>query len=165
MKRVNNQAGISTLEVAVALVILSIFFVGWLKLTAVAVRGTTYVQQLVDVGLLATSKGNELSKRAKSLVATLPPGQAQLGSMAPNTPVNGFFDLFSEQGKALCSTDATGKPICPSANTATFIRQWVLVADSPNPNDVSIYVTVHRKGRTEVMRQIKIVKSEAVLVK
>lgn len=168
VNRLKNEAGISAFEYVIALIIIMIAFVGWLQLTSTAVKNGTHVRKLGDIGWLAAAKATELSDRAEALIKNIPANQAQVGSIAPDKTIEGFYDLFDEAGRPLCKTDTAGKINCQllTANAIPkFVRQWLIVKDHPKANDISIYVTVSHKDSNKIVRQVREVKTEAVLTK
>src|ERR1044071_10418761 len=94
-----KEAGLSSLEYIIALIIIMIAFVGWLNLTSTSIRNAGFVKKLADVNALASTKISQLDSQVNSLVAAIPSGQSQIGSLAPDAPINGYFEQLNQAGE------------------------------------------------------------------
>ncbi len=51
---------------------------------------------MADTASLSTQKATELFNDSKNQAAKIPEGQTKIGSIDPNKPVDGYFDLFND---------------------------------------------------------------------
>lgn len=156
-----SQAGLSAIEYVIALIIVMIAFVGWLQLTPSTIKQGAFTKKLADVSLLCSAKSIELSPKAVDLVKSLPKG-GSVGSIAPQSPINGFNDQLNNAGEIISTLAGT-----QSANqdkVIVFKRQWMIVRDLPNDNDVTIFVSVSYNGSSgKVVKVTKKVNIEAII--
>ncbi|MEW6734611.1 MAG: prepilin-type N-terminal cleavage/methylation domain-containing protein [Acidobacteriota bacterium] len=174
----HGSAGFTLLEVVVAIVLLGILAAAWLQLAGNTISSGRFAQKLADVNALATGKASELIKNADTLVQTLPEGQKTLGAIAPNPPINGYFDLLDESGRTLTSggveksgprgseggDSGDGGPRGGEGSgfVAKFVRQWLIVKDHPGPGSVTVYVSVIYKDSNRILRLAKAVKTDGI---
>lgn len=95
--------GFSAVEYIVAALLLAIIFVNVGKLLVSAITNGNLLQKAADSNDLATRKATALFNDAKNQIAKIPANQNQVGSIDPNQPVEGYFDLFNESGCLLNS--------------------------------------------------------------
>lgn len=154
-KKRNGEAGVTILEYIIALVIIMVAFIAWLELTATAVKNGSFVKRIGDVKGLASSKAADLAKRADELVKKIPKNQRRAGTVFPNRPIDGYFELLDASGAAI-----------PNARKALsyFERQWLVVKDLPAKGEVTVHVSVVYKeaGRTSIIRYADAVKTDGL---
>ncbi len=189
--------GFSAIEWIIAAVLLGIVFASVGKLMVTAIKNGVFVQKLTDTNTLITLKTNELFNDSKNQVAKIPKGQTQVGSIDPDKPVAGYFDLFNESGCLITSgtskgetgsgtvggtkggigsgaiggTIDTGSTLDCSTSSFTnpsrstfprFRRQWSIVKDFPNPNDVTACVIVVYQDNNSIARMNFVTKSDGI---
>jgi hypothetical protein len=153
-----SEAGITIVEYIVALLIIGIVFVSLLELASTGVKNGVFAQKLGDVKILATSKATELIKDADELVKKIPKGKRRIGSITPSLAIDGYFDRLDANGELIVATDLQKRPV-------KFIRQWEIVKDLPEKEEVTVYVVVIYKESNQILRLVKAVKSDGISVK
>jgi hypothetical protein len=104
-----NQ-GFSAVEYMIAAIFLAIVFINLGKLLITGVKNGQFVKKLADVGALASQKTSELFNDTPNQVKLIPNGQTQAGSIDPNSPMPGYFDLLNESGCLINSPNPNPNP-------------------------------------------------------
>lgn len=160
--------GFSAIEWIIAAILLGIVFANVGRLMVTTIKNGVFVQKLTDTNTLITQKTNQLFSDSKNQASKIPAGQTQIGSIDPSRPVAGYFDLFNESGCLITSgtptkdgTDLPTSPLdCSTSNFTNpsrstfprFRRQWLVVKNFPNPQDVTAYVIVVYQDNNSISR-------------
>jgi hypothetical protein len=207
-----NTYGYSMVEWIIAVTILSIIFVNVGKFIIVTLRNGQLVQITADTASLSSRKATDLFIDSKNQVSKIPQGEIKAGSIDPNNPVDGYFDLFNSAGCQISNRTQSLPPAkitvdkqAPVSNntstsikgdigngdsegstfsaidcsTSTYVnataaqqstdpkyrRQWAVVKDFPNKNDVTFSVIVFHLDRKEVLRLYTMTKSDGAIIK
>lgn len=107
-----THKGFSAIEYMIAAILLVIIFINLGKLLITGVKNGQFVKKLADVGAIASQKTTELFNDTPNQVKLIPNGQTQIGSIDPNFPMPGYFDLLNESGCLI--TNSTGSPNPPN---------------------------------------------------
>lgn len=164
-----NNNGFTLLECLIAAIIMVIVLVGLLGLTATAAKNGKFSQRTIDTNILLSQKSTLLLTSLSQELAKFPPNQNQVGSINPETPINGYFDVLNEFGCILnnsnidCSGFTSIRPL--RTTTPTFRRQWTIKKDSPRLGDISIGVTLVCEQTNQITRSLIITKSDGISTK
>lgn len=109
-----TDQGFSAVEYMIAAILLAIIFINLGKLLIAGVKNGQFVKKLADVGALASQKTTELFNDTPNQVKLIPNGQTQIGSIDPNFPMPGYFDLLNESG---CLINFSNSPNPPNPPT------------------------------------------------
>lgn len=99
----SNIRGFSLVEYMIAAILIGIMFGGLGKIMLTTINNGRFVQKFVDVNVLSLKKASELYNDSINQVNLIPKNQTQIGSINPNNPINGYFDLLNESGCLLSS--------------------------------------------------------------
>jgi type II secretory pathway pseudopilin PulG len=152
-RKVAGEAGFSLIEYIIAFVIVGIAIITWLGLTVTGVKNGTFVKKVADARMLATDKASDLIKQTDALVANIPNGQTSIGSIFPNAPMAGYYDMLDENGNPYDPNQANSLP--------KYTRQWIVIKDLPDANEVTIFVSIVYEKNT-IARFAKAVKIDGV---
>lgn len=104
-----KNSGFTVMELAIA-VFLSVAILAAIATLAVAtVKNSKFTEKLVDTNILLSQKTNQLFNNSVGELTKIPTGQTRAGSIDPNEPINGYFDLLNENG-CLIKTAFTSNP-------------------------------------------------------
>lgn len=109
-----THQGFSAVEYMIAAILLAIIFINLGKLLITGIKNGQFVKKLADVGALASQKTTELLNDTPNQVKLIPSGQTQVGSIDPNFPMPGYFDLLNESGCLINSSSSPNPPNPPS---------------------------------------------------
>ncbi len=98
-----NIRGFSLVEYMIAAILIAIMFGGIGKVMVATIKSGRFSQKLTDVNLLSLKKSTDLYNDSVNQANLIPKNQTQIGSINPNDPVNGYFDLLNESGCLLGS--------------------------------------------------------------
>lgn len=98
MSKYRNKNGFSLLEFIIAIILVGLVITILFSITVTGVKNGRFVQRLADVRTLASQKATQLFNDIPNQVKNFPVGQTQAGSLDPNNPVNGYFDLLNDSG-------------------------------------------------------------------
>ncbi|MFY9226499.1 MAG: hypothetical protein WAQ98_27740, partial [Blastocatellia bacterium] len=98
-----NIRGFSLVEYMISAILICIMFGGIGKIMLATINNGRFVQKFVDVNLLSLKKASELYNDSVNQANFIPKNQTQIGSINPNDPVTGYFDLLNESGCLLSS--------------------------------------------------------------
>lgn len=196
IKRITKSSkGFSAAEWVVCAVILGIIFVNLGKQMVSSLNNGKFVQKIADTEVLSTQKATELFNDSKNQAAKISEGQTRAGSISPNQPVDGYFDLFNDSACLLrnyaqssstgdsptkdgtsssgttegtlsrldCSTSTFREP--SQSLEPKFRRQWLVVKDFPNKNDVTYSVVVVYLEKNQVVRLTTLTKTDGAITK
>ena len=87
----------------IATILIGIMFGGIGKVMVATINSGRFSQKLIDVNLISLRKSTELYNDSDNQANFIPKNQTQIGSIDPNNPVTGYFDLLNESGCLLGS--------------------------------------------------------------
>ncbi len=96
--RTHKQQGFSLVEYMIAAILIAIMFAGVGKIMLSTINNGRFSQKLTDVNLLSLKKATDLYNDSVNQANLIPNNQTQIGSIDPNNPVTGYFDLLNESG-------------------------------------------------------------------
>ncbi|MEW6732422.1 MAG: type II secretion system protein [Acidobacteriota bacterium] len=174
LANLDSQRGITLLELAVAILLLTILVAAWLGFVHQTIVSGRFSQKLADVNALTFDQAGRLIKDADNLVLQVPDGQQSIGSIAPADPIPSYFDLLDENGKPINGrADDKGSDEPPDdgfeggpgghsggprggSNSGTpvakFVRQWLVVKNLPGTGDVAVFVSVKYLQTNQILR-------------
>jgi prepilin-type N-terminal cleavage/methylation domain-containing protein len=94
----HKQQGFSLTEYMIATILIGIIFAGVGKIMLSTVNNGRFSQKLTDVNLLSLKKATDLYNDSVNQANLIPENQTQIGSIDPNNPISGYFDLLNESG-------------------------------------------------------------------
>ncbi|MCS6884667.1 MAG: hypothetical protein RMM17_03245 [Acidobacteriota bacterium] len=145
--------GFSLVEYLVALTLVMLAFVTWLRLSATAVQSGKFVSRLAGIGTLSQSKASEVIRGAGEAFSRFPTQVNKLGSIAPAPVLDGYYDLLDDRGQPVSGIQAKSE--------AKFLRQWMLVRDT-SAGEIKAFVSVVCLERRGIMRLARASKIEGV---
>lgn len=98
-----NIRGFSLTEYMIAAILIAIMFGGLGKVMVATIKNGRFSQKLTDVNLLCLKKATDLYNDSVNQANLIPKNQTQIGSINPNDPITGYFDLLNESGCLLGS--------------------------------------------------------------
>lgn len=151
----NNETGSIAIEYIVCLVLITVGLVGTLRLTVTGVQNGRFAETLSDTNDFATLKASELARDKESLLTAIPTGSVEtsVGSIAPDPPTTGYFDLLNNQG--MVTTNMSGGRV---------VRQWMIVKNKPFMGDFEVYVSLVNRETSKVTRVAKYVVTDGQLI-
>lgn len=187
--------GFTLLETMISIVVGAIILTGAITLIVSTVKKGKFVQKTFDTKTCLNQKISQLFNNVANELLKIPVGQASVGSINPEQPLAGYFDLLNDSGCVINTKIGVGTPIDPtkgitnklgdlgngdsttntldcsiSANNSeskvpTFRRQWIINKDFPNKGDVSFSVVVIAIQTNQIVISNSTTKSDGVTVK
>lgn len=156
-KQLANQKGISIIELVISVLVVAIVITSWLQLTSSSIQTGTHVEKVAVVKDFAKAKVVELAKNANSIFANMPSGVDAIGSLSPGVPITNFSDQLDFQGNSIPLPN--NQAIIPK-----FTRQWLLVRNSPNNGDITIFCSVVYSDNNRIVRIAKSVVTDSTTI-
>lgn len=100
MKQINikRAKGFSLIEYIIAFVLIGVVMSTLFTMTVGGVKNGRFVQKLADVKVLASQKATDLYKDLPTQLKNIPLNQFVAGSIDPNNPAQGYFELLNDSG-------------------------------------------------------------------
>ncbi|MBI4852361.1 MAG: type II secretion system protein [Acidobacteria bacterium] len=98
MFNVKKAKGFTLLEYIIAFVLVGAVMSTLFSLTIGGVKNGKFIQKLADVRVLASQKATELYNDLPKNLKNIPISQTTGGSIDPNNPAQGYFDLVNDSG-------------------------------------------------------------------
>lgn len=126
MVNIKSAKGFSLLEYIIAFVLIGVVMSTLFALTVGGVKNGRFVQKLADVKVLASQKATDLYKDLPNQLKNIPLNQSVAGSIDPNNPAQGYFELLNDSG---CIVSKSALP--PGSGGGTGGTK----GDNPPPGD------------------------------
>jgi hypothetical protein len=116
LNKSNSSQGFTLMETTLAIAIATIILSGIMAVAVRTVKNGTFAEKLTDTNVLLSQKTSELFNNAVGEVAKIPKDEITAGSIDPNQPINGYFDITNESGCVIKGgakvnvTSSIGKP-------------------------------------------------------
>ncbi len=98
MLNIKRNKGFSLIEYIIAFVLIGAVMATLFSITVGGLKNGRFVQKLADVKVLASQKATDLFNDIPNQLKNIPRGQTIGGSIDPNAPAIGYFDLLNESG-------------------------------------------------------------------
>jgi prepilin-type N-terminal cleavage/methylation domain-containing protein len=144
------QSGFTLIEALVALILLLIFITGYTIINSKNLIIQSTILRNSNMHSAAVFKAQELLKPdvIQRILAQIPPGQQQLGSLSPSQPQPGFVDEL----------DLQGNPAAPGRGQ--LIRQWVVLNNKPTFGSQMVVVLVRDRYSPSIRRLYTKIRAE-----
>jgi len=100
-KQLVNNKGFSLFEVVIAIVLGISVMAVLMTLTLGGVKNNRFALTLADMSTLTEQKASDIFRDIPRQIASMSNGVNTLGSLNPEQPVNGYFDLLNDSGCVL----------------------------------------------------------------
>jgi hypothetical protein len=100
-KQLVNNKGFSLFEVVIAIILGISVMAVLMTLTLGGVKNNRFALTLSDMSTLTEQKASDVFKDIPRQIANMSNGVNTLGSLNPEQPVNGYFDLLNDSGCVL----------------------------------------------------------------
>lgn len=171
-KRMKKQAGLSIIEFIIALTLVLIVIVGWLRVTSNGIQNNYFVVQMGEVDTLGKSKAQAVIDNLTTIIPYLGT-QTVAGSLIPNQLLPNYSDQLNESGCVIgvdgvdCSEvsklpQTEGHKLSDS-RVPRFTRQWVIKENFPDQGNISVMVRLERLGPNPIVRMFKETKADGVI--
>jgi hypothetical protein len=100
-KQLVNNKGFSLFEVVIAIILGISVMAVLMTLTLGGVKNNRFALTLSDMSTLTEQKASDIFKDIPRQIANMSNGVNTLGSLNPEQPVNGYFDLLNDSGCVL----------------------------------------------------------------
>ncbi len=109
----NSSCGFTLMETVIAISISIIILGGIVTLAVRVVKNGKFTEKLGDTNVLLTQKTTDLFNNTVGEVAKIPKGETRAGSINPEQPITGYFDITNESGCVIKSSKSFPVPIIP----------------------------------------------------
>jgi hypothetical protein len=96
-----NNKGFSLFEVVIAIILGISVMAVLMTLTLGGVKNNRFALTLADMSVLAEQKASDIFKNIPRELNNMSNGVSALGSLNPEQPINGYFDLLNDSGCVL----------------------------------------------------------------
>lgn len=97
-KNINNDKGFSLIEIIISLILVSAILTVVFTMTVGGVVGGKKTQAIADLRTLSLQKTTEISNSLTNELKKFPLTENRVGSINPDTAINGYFDELNEAG-------------------------------------------------------------------
>ena len=175
-KTLDKQAGVSLVEYIIALTLVVIVIVGWLRLTSYGIQNNHFVVQLGEMDTLARGKVHAIIDNLAVIVPHLAT-QTGSGSLNPGELLPGYSDQLNQSG---CLIGADGEPVdctevsqllqtkghtLSDSRVPRFTRQWLISTNYPDQNNITVTLHIKRLGTNPIVRLSKETKIDGIVSK
>lgn len=173
---IKKQTGLSLIEFIIALVLVLVIIVGWMRITSNGIQNNHFMVQMGDVDTLGRSKTQSVIDNLGNILPHLGT-QTVAGSLSPGQLLPGYSDELNESG-CLIKPDGDGVDCSEvsqlpqtqghtlsDSRTPRFNRQWLIKENFPDQGNISVMVRIERLGPNPIIRMFKQVKIDTVVTK
>lgn len=143
-----SQKGFNLLETMIAIVVGAIILSGGISLIVSTVKKGKFVQKTFDTKTSLNQKNSQLLNNAANELAKILTNQTSAGSINPEQPLAGYFDLLNESGCVVNAAIGLSSPTEPTKDVANKGKLGDLGNGDSGSTNLDCSISANSSGST-----------------